>query len=63
VAPPGNQAANRENKLRPNHREKPVYSPPRSYDPGATVTDEMVQEYFEHHRDPSNADTGNVILE
>jgi putative transposase len=27
------------------------------------ITDEMVQEYLEHHRDPSNADTGNIILE
>jgi putative transposase len=27
------------------------------------ITDEMVQEYLEHHRDPSNTDTGNIILE
>ena len=27
------------------------------------ITDEMVQEYLEHHRDPSNGDTGNIILE
>ena len=27
------------------------------------ITDEMVQEYLEHHRDPSTADTGNIILE
>ena len=27
------------------------------------VTDKLVQEYLEHHRDPSNVDTGNVILE
>ena len=27
------------------------------------ITDEMVQEYLEHHRNPSNADTGNIILE
>jgi len=27
------------------------------------VTDEMVQEYLEHHRHPSNMDTGNIILE
>ena len=27
------------------------------------VTDEMVQEYLEHHRNPSNKDTGNIILE
>ena len=27
------------------------------------VTDEMVQEYLEHHRTPSNGDTGNIILE
>ena len=27
------------------------------------ITDEMVQEYLEHHRDPSNADRGNIILE
>jgi putative transposase len=27
------------------------------------VTDEMVQEYLEHHRHPSNKDTGNIILE
>ncbi len=29
----------------------------------ANITDEMVQEYLEHHRDPSNGDTGNIILE
>ena len=27
------------------------------------ITDEMVQEYLEHHRDISNTDTGNIILE
>ena len=27
------------------------------------ITEEMVQEYLEHHRDPSNSDTGNIILE
>jgi len=27
------------------------------------VTDEMVQEYLEHHRHPSNKDAGNIILE
>ena len=27
------------------------------------ITDEMVQEYLEHHRDPSNIATGNIILE
>ena len=27
------------------------------------ITDEMVQEYLERHRDPSNVDTGNIILE
>src|SRR6185503_2836352 len=27
------------------------------------VTDEMIQEYLEHHRDPSNADTSTMILE
>ena len=27
------------------------------------VTDEMVQEYLEHRRHPSNMDTGNIILE
>ncbi len=27
------------------------------------ITDEMVQEYLEHHRDPSNADTSKIILE
>ncbi len=27
------------------------------------ITDEMVQEYLEHHRDSSNADTGKIILE
>ncbi len=27
------------------------------------ITDEMVQEYLEHHRTPSNGDTGNIILE
>ncbi len=26
------------------------------------VTDEMVQEYLEHHRHPSNKDTGKIIL-
>jgi len=27
------------------------------------ITGEMVQEYLEHHRNPSNGDTGNMILE
>ena len=27
------------------------------------ITDEMVQEYLEHHRNPSNRDTSNIILE
>ena len=27
------------------------------------ITDEMVQEYLEHHRDISNTDAGNIILE
>jgi putative transposase len=27
------------------------------------ITEEMVQEYLEHHRAPSNGDTGNIILE
>ena len=27
------------------------------------ITAEMVQEYLEHHRAPSNTDTGNIILE
>ncbi len=27
------------------------------------ITNEMVNEYLEHHRNPSNADTGNMILE
>ena len=27
------------------------------------ITEEMVQEYLEHHRDKSNGDTGNIILE
>jgi putative transposase len=27
------------------------------------VTDEMVQEYLEHHRNPANKDKGNMILE
>jgi len=27
------------------------------------VTDEMVQAYLEHHRNPSNRDNGNMILE
>ena len=27
------------------------------------ITEELVQEYLEHHRDPSNGDTGNIILE
>ncbi len=26
-------------------------------------TEEMVQEYLEHHRDPSNKDSGSMILE
>ncbi len=27
------------------------------------ITDKMVQEYLEHHRDPSNKGGGNIILE
>ena len=27
------------------------------------ITEEMVQEYLEHHREASNADAGNIILE
>ena len=27
------------------------------------ITEELVQEYLEHHRDPGNKDTGNMILE
>ena len=27
------------------------------------ITDEMVQEYLEHHRNPSNKDKGSMILE
>jgi putative transposase len=27
------------------------------------ITDAMVQEYLEHHRNPSNNDTDNIILE
>ena len=27
------------------------------------ITDNMVQDYLEHHRDPSNADKDNIILE
>ncbi len=27
------------------------------------ITDEMVQEYLEHHRNPSNRDTNNIILQ
>ena len=27
------------------------------------VTDEVIAEYLEHHRHPSNRDTGNIILE
>ena len=27
------------------------------------VTDEMIQEYLEHHRKPSNSDTNSMILE
>ena len=27
------------------------------------VTEELVQEYLEHHRNPSNKDIGNIILE
>lgn len=27
------------------------------------ITDEMVQEYLEHHRNPSNTDNSNIILE
>jgi putative transposase len=27
------------------------------------ITDELVQEYLKHHRDPSNRDQNNIILE
>jgi len=27
------------------------------------ITDEIIQVYLEHHRDPSNLDMGNIILE
>jgi putative transposase len=27
------------------------------------ITDEMVQEYLEHHQNPSNKDKGSMILE
>jgi putative transposase len=27
------------------------------------ITDDMVQEYLEHHRDPSNLDNDNIILQ
>ena len=27
------------------------------------ITEEMIQGYLEHHRNPSNLDTGNMILE
>lgn len=27
------------------------------------ITDEMVNDYLEHHRDPSNADRGKIILQ
>jgi len=27
------------------------------------ITEELVQEYLEHHRNPSNVDTGTIILE
>jgi putative transposase len=27
------------------------------------ITEEMVQKYLEHHRDPSNGERGNIILE
>lgn len=27
------------------------------------ITDELVQEYLEHHRNPSNRDQNNIILE
>ena len=27
------------------------------------ITDEMVQEYLEHHREPSNLDNDNIILQ
>jgi len=27
------------------------------------ITDNMVDEYLEHHRNPSNGDRGNMILE
>ncbi|GFO73513.1 putative transposase [Bathymodiolus japonicus methanotrophic gill symbiont] len=27
------------------------------------ITEEMVQEYLEHHRDPSNKDSGSMVLE
>jgi putative transposase len=28
-----------------------------------SITDEVIQEYLEHHRNPSNVATGNIILE
>ena len=28
-----------------------------------SITDEMVQEYLEHHRDSSNLDNDNIILQ
>ena len=27
------------------------------------ITEQMVEDYLEHHRDPSNKDTGNMLLE
>lgn len=27
------------------------------------ITEQMVEDYLEHHRDPSNNDTGNMLLE
>jgi len=27
------------------------------------ITDQMVEQYLEYHRDPSNTDTDNIILE
>ena len=27
------------------------------------ITEQMVEDYLEHHRDPSNSDTGNMLLE
>lgn len=27
------------------------------------ITEQMIEEYLEHHRDPSNNDIGNMMLE